>query len=170
MRLTRRPAALALAAALSLCALGPAAAQSIQEAPVELPSVRVGDLEIVAPWSRATPPGGKVGAGYMVLRNHGTTPIELTGGSVPFAQRTELHVMKVVDGYMQMRPVESLAVPPGGELELKPGGPHIMFLGLTQMLRVGNAYDITLAFKDGTSTTVKAVVWDVGLMRTEKKS
>ncbi|WP_181704573.1 copper chaperone PCu(A)C [Chthonobacter rhizosphaerae] len=166
MRLDPRALALALAVAVAPAAF----AQSIQEAPVDLPSVRVGDLEFVAPWSRATPPGGKVGAGYLVIRNHGAKPAVLTGGSVPFAQRVELHVMGVKDGYMQMQKTDTLEVPPGGELELKPGGPHVMFVGLTQALRVGNAYDMTLSFADGTSATVKAVVWDVGLMRTEKKS
>jgi periplasmic copper chaperone A len=48
-------------------------------------AVKVGDLQIDQPWSRATPAGAKVAAGYLVITNTGSSPDRLTGGSSPAA-------------------------------------------------------------------------------------
>jgi copper(I)-binding protein len=52
---------------------------------------KAADIVISHPWSRATPKGTNVGAGYLVLENRGTTPDRLLGGSVEVAAGFEIH-------------------------------------------------------------------------------
>ncbi len=86
---------------------------------------RVGDLEIVHPWSRATPPGAKVAGGYFTVTNTGSSPDRLLSISSDVSDRTELHEMGVKDGVMTMRPVSGgLEIPAGGKVALAPGGYH----------------------------------------------
>ena len=64
-----------------------------------------GELTIDHPWSRATPTGAKVAAGYMTIMNKGAAPDRLIGASTSAAGRVELHEMAMKDGVMTMRPV-----------------------------------------------------------------
>jgi periplasmic copper chaperone A len=63
-----------------------------------------GEVMVMQPWARATPPGAKVGAGYMTVMNHGTLPETLIGGSTPAAEKLEFHRSSVTNGVMSMRP------------------------------------------------------------------
>ena len=75
---------------------------------------KVGSLEIGNPWSRAVPKGGQVAAGYMTIKNNGTTPDRLMGGSTPVAGKFELHEMTMNNGVMRMRAlVAGLVIKPG---------------------------------------------------------
>jgi copper(I)-binding protein len=47
---------------------------------------------------------------------------------------------------MRMRRVEDLPLPPGESVELRPGGLHLMLLGLTRSLLDGDTVDLTLHF------------------------
>ncbi len=41
---------------------------------------KVGSIEVDHPWSRATPKGAKIGAGYVSIKNAGSTADRLVGG------------------------------------------------------------------------------------------
>jgi len=98
---------------------------------------RSGDIVISNPWSRATPKGSKVGAGYLVIENRGTRADRLLGGSVEAAASFEIHEVVVEDGVMKMRQLKDIELPPGASVEAKPGGRHIMFVGLSHPLAAG---------------------------------
>ena len=141
-----------LAAALVLIA-GPGVAESY----------KVGAIEIEQPWARATPKGATVGAGYMKITNTGTEPDRLLGGSVGFAQRFEVHSMTMEQGVMKMREVkDGLEIKPGETVELKPGGYHVMFVGITQPLKQGEDLAVTLKFAKAGTVEVKYPVEAVG--------
>jgi copper(I)-binding protein len=94
---------------------------------------KVGALEINNPWSRAVPKGAKVAVGYMKIRNTGTEPDRLVGGSTPVAGRFEIHEMSMDKGVMKMRLLPSgLEIKPGETVELKPSSFHIMMTDLKQ--------------------------------------
>jgi copper(I)-binding protein len=57
-----------------------------------------------------------------------------------------------------MQEVDSIAVPAGGTVALEPGGYHIMLLGLTEDLVVGDSIEVTLEFESGVTETVTAEV------------
>lgn len=125
---------------------------------------KVGDIEITHPWSRATPDGAKVAAGYVAIRNTGSQPDRLVGASGEIAERTEIHEMAIDDrGVMTMRPLaDGLEIPAGGETELKPGGYHIMFLGLKQAVNEGDSFKGTLIFEQAGAVDVEYSVRAMG--------
>ncbi|MBX3596897.1 MAG: copper chaperone PCu(A)C [Rhizobiaceae bacterium] len=109
---------------------------------------KLGELEIIHPWSRETPNGAKVAAGYVKIVNHGKQADKLIAASGTIASKTEIHEMSVdSSGVMTMRPVESVEIPAGGEVELKPGSYHIMFMGLTDPKKKGDKFSGSLTFE-----------------------
>lgn len=107
----------------------------------------IGDLAITSAWARATLPGQKSAGAYLIVTNHGTTADRLTGAASPSADKTEIHTMEVVKDIMTMRPVEGgLEIPAGGSVELKPGGYHIMFMGISEPFADGASVPVTLQF------------------------
>jgi hypothetical protein len=124
---------------------------------------RVGALKIGHPWSRATPAGAKVGGGYLSIENAGAEADRLVSVSASVAGRVEVHEMAVTNGVMTMRPLEAgIAIPPGGKIELKPGGFHIMFMDLTRPLKQDERLKGTLTFEKAGSVEVEFKVEAVG--------
>lgn len=124
--------------------------------------VKVGDLSIQHPWTRATPEGAKVAGGFLVIKNAGTTADRLIGATADFAGKVEIHEMTMDGDVMKMRPVEGgIEIPPGGEVTLKPGSFHIMFMGLKHGLKQGDEEKGTLVFEKAGSVEVE---WAVDAM------
>src|SRR3546814_13973811 len=95
----------------------------------------IGTLEIVHPWSRATPPCAKTGAGYMTLINRGSEDDRLISAETEAASEAEVHRSGMTDGIMRMRPQPNgIALPAGVTVEPAPGGYHLMLMGLTRPL------------------------------------
>lgn len=122
-----------------------------------------GALRIEAPWIRATPGGAKVAGGYVRITNTGTQPDRLVGGSIPGSGHGEVHEMSMEGGVMKMRPVDGgVPIAPGQTLELKPGGYHVMFMGLTKGLKEGEGVDGTLVFEKAGTVEVHFDVGGIG--------
>lgn len=124
---------------------------------------KAGDIELVHPWSRETPDGARVAAGYVKIINHGAQADRLVSVSGDIAGRTEVHEMAVDgNGVMTMRPVNGLEIPAGGEVELKPGGYHIMFLELVDAKKKGDNFAGTLTFEKAGTVEVEFAVEAMG--------
>ena len=108
---------------------------------------KAGDVVVSNPWSRATPKGAKVGAGYMVIENRGAMADRLIGGSVEAATGFEIHDTVVENGVMRMRQLSDLELPPGEAIHVKPGGRHIMFVDLEYPLAAGQKAKGRLQFE-----------------------
>lgn len=120
---------------------------------------KVGDLSIDHPFSRATPKGATTGAGYMTIKNTGAEPDRLIGANVDFAEVVEVHEMSMTNNVMRMRRMrDGLEVPAGGNVELKPGGYHIMFIRLKEPLVEGDRHKATLVFERAGSVEVEFAV------------
>lgn len=61
-------------------------------------------------------------------------------------------------GAMMMRPVAKIALAKGSMVELKPGGYHVMLLGLVKPLKVGDTLKMTLTFEKAGTITVDVPV------------
>lgn len=109
-------------------------------------------------WVQEGPPSQKITAAYMVIENHGKADVELKGASTSSADVIELHKMELVDGLMKMRRVDSINIPAGGKVELKPGGYHLMVIGLKQPLKEGDMVSISLEFSNDLRQTIKIPV------------
>lgn len=68
--------------------------------------------------------------------------------------------MAMGDGEMVMREVDSIDLPAGVAVELKPGGYHIMLIDLVNPLEVGTTLKITLVFEKAGSITIDVPVLD----------
>ncbi len=125
--------------------------------------VTAGGLKISAAWARATPKGAPVGGGYLKITNNGTAPDRLIGGSSDTAARFEIHDMSMDNGVMKMRPVESgIEIKPGQTVELKPGGYHVMFVGLKKSFEQGGHVKATLKFEKAGDVPVDFTVEGIG--------
>lgn len=108
-----------------------------------------GSIKVSQPWSRATTAGQAVGGGFLILSNEGASADRLLSASTPAAERVELHSMALDGDVMRMRQVQAVDVPAGGKVELKPGGLHLMLMGLKAPLQAGKTVPITLNFEKG---------------------
>lgn len=124
---------------------------------------KLGAIEIGQPWTRATPPTAESGGGYLVLKNTGTTPDRLVAVKSPAAGKVEIHEMKMDGNIMRMREVEKgIEIPPGATVELKPGGFHVMFMGLRAPFAKDAKVPLTLVFEKAGSIDVELAVQAMG--------
>lgn len=104
-------------------------------------------VDIEKPWARATAPGARVAAGYLVVRNKAAVADKLVGASSPAAARVETHVHLNEGGVMKMREVSGYDIPAGGTFELKPGGAHLMFMDIRRPFKEGETVPVKLKFE-----------------------
>lgn len=124
---------------------------------------KAGDLTLKQVWSRATPGGAKVGAGYLTIHNGGTQPDRLVRADAEISGHMEIHEMKMDGGIMRMRPLkDGLLIPPGKTVSLKPGGYHLMFMNLKSPIKQGKPFKATLEFKKAGKVEVGFEVAPIG--------
>ena len=123
-------------------------------------------LQIERPWARATAPGAKVAAGYMVIRNESASPDRLIGAQSPAAARVETHITVKEGDVMRMREVKGYDVPAGGSFELKPGGAHLMFIDIKRPFKEGEKVPVTLRFQRAGKVKAEFHVGTLGAMGT----
>jgi periplasmic copper chaperone A len=129
----------------------------------DMPQIKLGSLLIDTPWARATPPGAKIGGGFVTITNNGNEPDRLKGGSAAFADRIEIHQTKMEGSVMQMRPLsEGVEIKPGQTVAFQPGSYHLMFINLKAPLTKGSRVKATLAFEKAGTVDVEFPVLAVG--------
>ncbi|MDB5808876.1 MAG: hypothetical protein JWN94_998 [Betaproteobacteria bacterium] len=127
-------------------------------------SVAAADVTVSDAWVRATAPGQTVGGAYFKIQSAQTA--YLVGASSTAAKVVEVHQMSLENNVMKMRPLPRLELPAGSAVELKPGGYHLMMMGITRPLVKGDKVDLKLIVEDKTgrrqTVDVKAEVGDIG--------
>ena len=132
-------------------------------APVLAHSFAIAKIAIGHPWTRETAATQTVGGGFLTIRNGGKTADRLLSASSPFAAEVQIHTMSMDGGVMKMRPLkDGIAIPAGQTVELKPGGLHIMFIGLKQPFKKGSQIPATLRFLKAGTVKVGFAVQPVG--------
>jgi periplasmic copper chaperone A len=117
---------------------------------------QTGQLEVSSAWARATPAKAENGIAYLTIRS--PTPDRLVSVSSPVAKTAELNTMEMSGMVMKMRPITGLDLPAGQSVTLKPGGEHIMLLGLNGPLREGQSFPLTLTFEKAGAREVTVAV------------
>lgn len=108
----------------------------------------IGALKISHPWTPATSESAKDAPGYVTIINTGREPDRLKGGSFAEAAHVEVHAGPRQGGAAQMAPAQGgLVIAPGETVTLRPGGDHLMFVGLRSPLERGATKQAILQFE-----------------------
>ncbi len=131
-------------------------------APASAHEIKTGDLLIIHPWSRATPGQAPNGAVFMKIENQGQAEDKLISASSDAAAMVEIHEHVMENDVAKMRPVEFVPLPAPSITELKPGGYHIMLMGLKEPLVEYGTFHMTLNFEKAGSVDVEVQVEEAG--------
>lgn len=141
-------------------AASPTPAASTEAKPASASKAADG-ITVENPFARAVPPGQPNSASFMTLVNSSDVDHSVKSAASPVAATVELHTHTNNNGVMEMRQVEQIDIPAKGRVELKPGGLHIMLIGLKQDMKVGENAPITLTFEDGSTTMTNAPIQEI---------
>jgi len=110
-------------------------------------------VKIEGAWMQAVPPIAEATAAYMKITNIGPTLLQLVGASSSVATKIEPMITTRSERNGQqiigMEGVKHLQIPPGGVLELKPGGNHLMVMGLVSHPKEGEHVKFSVRFAPG---------------------
>jgi copper(I)-binding protein len=110
-------------------------------------------VTVTSPWVRSTVPGQTGTGAFMTLVSKDGG--RLVGAASPVAGVVELHEMSMDNNVMKMRAVPAVDLPAGREVQLKPGGYHVMLLDLRRPLKAGDKVQVELRLetRDGKRVT-----------------
>lgn len=119
-------------------------------------------LEIKSAWVRAMPPNAKNSAAYLMVHNPTDQADRLIAAQSPIAKMVEIHTVEKQGEAMIMMTVDGVPVPAKSMATLKPGGYHIMLMGLNQAPKTGDQVPLTLTFEKAGDVQVTAAVQESG--------
>ena len=107
-------------------------------------------LEISDVWARKSMSSANNSAAYMKINNPTNKQITIIGASASeIANNVELHKSFVDEkGISRMTAIDNIVIPPQSEIELKPGGIHIMLFDLKQYLQIGEKFTLTIKIEN----------------------
>ncbi|MHA1599055.1 MAG: copper chaperone PCu(A)C [Alphaproteobacteria bacterium] len=123
------------------------------------------DISIYKPWARASSKMAKSAAAFMTIHNGGDRADKLIAVESAIANRTEVHESYMEKNIMMMRHVPGIGIPADGDVTLKPGNFHVMFMGLNKPLVVGTSFPLTLVFDKAGKITIDVHVVKAGAMK-----
>lgn len=119
-------------------------------------------IAVTGLWSR---PATGTGVVYVTISNASSKPDALIAAASPLAKDVELHestpvAMQGMPGMSgtSMHRVAAIPIPAHGVTRLRPGGYHIMLIGLRRDLGAGTRVPITLRFRSGAVIRAVATV------------
>lgn len=113
------------------------------------PGVTFADLKIDHAWIQNLPPTVPVRAGYMRISNTGSEAVSILSVSSDAFAIIEVHETTMKDGLMHMEQVPALTIGPDSQLELAPGGIHLMMMQPLEPTHPGDKIRITIELSDG---------------------
>jgi hypothetical protein len=97
-------------------------------------------------WVRGTVPAQKTTGAFLTLES--SEDAKVVGVTSPASKSAEIHESGMHHGTMHMQAVDSLVLPAGKRVELKPGGHHVMLVGLARALGAGDEVPLTFTIED----------------------
>jgi copper(I)-binding protein len=118
----------------------------------------VAEIEIHDQYARSS--NAMAGAAFMMIHNNGDTDDRLLSVTSDAAARVELHThIEDADGVMRMTHVEDgFVLPAGGEIAMKRGAEHVMFMGLVNTFEQDAIITITFQFENAGDVVVEIPV------------
>ncbi|MBI5836838.1 MAG: copper chaperone PCu(A)C [Candidatus Eisenbacteria bacterium] len=103
--------------------------------------------EVSGPWARATPAGATAAAVYLALRSDEGDTLRAVSVEPGVAAAAQLHrTLREAGGEMSMVRVDAVPLPAGVPVDFRPGGDHVMLVGLAKPLTAGDTLDVRLYF------------------------
>jgi copper(I)-binding protein len=128
-----------------------------------LNNAKAGELEISNAFARASAGPARNGAVFLTVKNHAKQADILLSATTDVAKIAQLHGHTMKNGMMYMAQAEGgITVPSGGMAQLKPGGHHVMLMGLKAPLKKGEKITVTLTFKKAGEMMVNVPILGVG--------
>ena len=118
----------------------------------------LGELAIGHPWAPESVGPAPTGAAYFSVVNGGAAADRLVAATTPVAKEAQLHTHLVEDGVVRMRQLKGVDVDPGNPVEFRPGGLHVMLIGLAARLKAGESFALTLTFEKAGAIEVEVRV------------
>lgn len=113
-------------------------------------SLFANSINIDDAYARATPPNLPNSAIFMDIKNSSDKDVSLVEAKSSISNVVELHTHSMKDGVMSMHQVPKIDVKANSTTHLKPGGFHVMLIGLKQKpLKEGQKVDVSLSFSNG---------------------
>ncbi|HQZ03732.1 MAG TPA: copper chaperone PCu(A)C [Thauera sp.] len=113
------------------------------------------DVTVADAWVRATVPQQMATGAFMRLTSDGSA--RLVAADSPVASVVEIHEMIMDGNIMKMNAVPGVDLPAGQVIELKPGGYHVMLMGLKQQVKDGDEVPVSIVVEgaDGARQTIQ---------------
>ncbi len=121
-------------------------------------SVFASSVMVKDAYVRATPPGMPNSAAFMMVMNKGTSDLAVVSAKSDAAKKVEVHTHDMVNGMMKMYQVDKVDLKANSHTMFKPGGFHVMFLGLNKSLKEGDMVHFSLVLNNGEEIKVMAPV------------
>jgi copper(I)-binding protein len=121
-------------------------------------SVAHAEVQVEDAWVREAPPGARMLAAYLTVKNSGTEDRMLVEVQSPAFSHVMLHKSEVVDGVARMTHLDEIVIPARGSVHFEPGGLHLMMPAPEPRLSAGDRVPLVLIFADGNRLEVQAEV------------
>jgi len=105
-----------------------------------------GEVTVKDAWVRGTVAAQTTTGAFMTITS--SEEAKLVGARSGIAKMTEIHQSMLMDGVNHMHAAEAVALPAGKSIELKPGGYHVMLMGLAKPVAAGQKVPIELTVED----------------------
>lgn len=119
---------------------------------------KAGSIQITRPWAPPTPPNLRTGVVYMLVANEGKEIERLLSAASPVAERVEMHINEFEGNIARMRQIPAVEIAPGQQVTFRPGGLHVMLLGLRGPLRRGEPFPLSLTFEKTGTVEIRVAV------------
>ena len=123
---------------------------------------RSSEPKVTEAWVRLPAVAGQPAAAYFTVHGgHGAKKLVRIESAL--AAKTEMHQsMAGMQGMTTMAPLDHVDVPADGTVTFKPGGNHVMLIGLDPVVKPGTAVPLRFGFADGTTAETEAKTVSAG--------
>lgn len=99
-------------------------------------------------WIKQLPPVVPMRAGYVQINNLSEQTVEIVSMHSEQFEKVEMHETIMSEGMMKMVELNSLVIPAKSQIDLKPGGKHLMLISPETPMQIGDKVEMTVTFSD----------------------
>ncbi|MBC8212315.1 MAG: copper chaperone PCu(A)C [Gammaproteobacteria bacterium] len=116
------------------------------------------DVSFSAGWIKQLPPIVPMRAGYLQINNPSALAVSIVALHSDAFEKVEMHETMMADDMMKMIELDSILLPAKSQLELRPGGKHLMLINPLQTLNIGDSVPLQITFSDLTTQTTQLLI------------